>query len=97
MLGKKENVWLFTFEWWVGKLILVLDLFLVLGGGTSQAKSSRGSTIDLDCALWRRWSLALVLRDSSRGQLRRPKFLGFTIFHDVVASHEPGCTALDLL
>ena len=70
MLGKKENLWLSTVEWGIGKLILVLDRFLVFGGETSQTRSSSGSSIDLDCALWRRWSLALVLRDSRGGAVK---------------------------
>ena len=73
VLGKNECLWLSTDEWGIGKLYLLLWL-LVSGGATSQTKSSRGSSIDLDLALWRRWSLALALRVTKGGQSRRSKF-----------------------
>ena len=72
-VGKRENLWLSTGEWGFGKLRFPLWL-LVLGGATSQTKSSRGSSMDLDLALWRRRSLALALRVAKGGQSRRSKF-----------------------
>ena len=66
------DLWLLTVESGIGKLCLLL---LVLGGSTFQTKSSRGSSIDLDFALCRRWSLALALLVSKGGQLRKSKFL----------------------
>ena len=51
VLGKKENKWLLTLELGIGKLRVLL---LVLGGATSQTKSSRGSSMALDFALKRR-------------------------------------------
>ena len=74
VLGKNENLWLSTVEWGIGKLSFVFVLFLVFGGETSQTKSSSGSSIDLDCALWRRWSLARVRLDARGGQFRRSRF-----------------------
>ena len=70
VLGKKECLWVSTVEWGIGKLYLLL----VSGGATSQTKSSRGSSMDLDLALWSRWSLALDLRVARGGQSRRSKF-----------------------
>ena len=61
VLGKNENLWLSTVEWGIGKLSFVFVLFLVFGGETSQTKSSSGSSIDLDCALWRRWSYLILV------------------------------------
>ena len=63
VLGKKECLWVSTVEWGIGKLYLLL----VSGGATSQTKSSRGSSMDLDLALWSRWSLALDLRVARGG------------------------------
>ena len=82
VLGKKENLWLSTVEWGIGKLRFSLWL-LVLGGATSQTKSSRGSSMDLDLALWRRRSLALALRVAKGGQSRRSRF--FLLFPWVIS------------
>ena len=73
VLGKKEYLWLSTLECGIGKLRLLL-WFLVRGGSTSQTRSSRGSSMDLDFALWRRWSLVRALRVVKGGQLRRSRF-----------------------
>ena len=72
VLGKKECLWLLTVESGIGKLCLLL---LVLRGSTFQTKSSRGSSMDLDLALCRRWSLALALLVSKGGQSRKSRFL----------------------